>query len=205
MRQQGFTLVEVMVSLGVMTIGAMALIGMQQQTTRANVRSRDMTVAMQIAQNEIERLKLDGVAWNSVSDPTQDLANSPLLSPITTANTPGNFMAIPLRASPRNGVTRTLSNAFDYVGRDIVTSGADASTLSQVRFCASYRLTWIYDKFSAMRADVRVWWTKETPSHSILSDFPGCTDDNTSINPGGTLFNEYHVVYLSTALRPNGS
>ncbi|MEY4583070.1 MAG: hypothetical protein RL701_7773, partial [Pseudomonadota bacterium] len=86
MRRDGFTLVEVMVSLGVMMIGGMALIGMQQQTTRANVRSRDITIATQIAQNVIERLKLEALAWNTVTSvPANDLFNAPLLRPITSA------------------------------------------------------------------------------------------------------------------------
>ena len=205
MKRQGFTLVEVIVSLGIMTIGAMALLGMQQQTTRANARARDMTMAMQIAQNVVERLKLEALAWNNVTaSPNNDLQNSDLLLPITT-NPIASFAALPTRESSDAGVTRTLSNAFDYFGTDIPLTGASAAQLAQVRYCASYRLSWIFDNNRALRADVRVWWTKEAPSRSIITDFPLCVDDNIKLNPGGDDFDRYHVVYLSTVLRPSAS
>jgi type IV pilus modification protein PilV len=200
--KQGFTLVEVMVSLGLMTIGSMAIIGMQQQTVRANVHAREMTTASQIAQNVLERLKLQAVGWTQVSDaPANDLALAPSLLPITTS-TPGNF--ITLTPVPIAGATpaRILSNAFSYTGVDMDLTGASADQLAQVRYCASYRLTWIYGNFRAMRADVRVWWTNESPSHSIIADFAGCADDSIALNPGGAQYNNYHVVYLSTVIRP---
>jgi type IV pilus modification protein PilV len=202
MKRQGFTLVEVLVSLGVMTIGAMALLGMQQQTTRANARARDMTMAMQLAQNVIERLKLESLAWNTVTtNPAADLGNSNLLQGVSTS---GAFITLPLRQAVNAGVTRNLANAFTILGTDIVASGADAATLASIRYCASYRLTWIFSTNRAIRADVRVWWTKEAPTRSIIADFPLCADDNVSLNPGGALFESYHVVYLSTVLRPGG-
>ena len=203
MKRQGFTLVEVLVSLGVMTIGAMALIGMQQQTTRANARARDMTMAMQIAQNVIERLKLESLAWNNVTGTAaNDLQNSDLLRGVSNT---GAFSTLPERVSTNLGVTRSLANAFNIFGEDVLTSTASAAQLAEVRYCASHRLTWIFSTNRAMRADVRVWWSKEAPSRSITADFPLCADDNIRLNPGGTLFDSYHVVYLSTVLRPGAS
>lgn len=203
MRRQGFTLVEVMVSLGIMTIGALSLIAMQQQTTRANGRARDMTTAMQIAQTVIERLKLDGLAWNTITPgDVTDLANTDLLSQVYGA-TPGDFMTLPQVQSSRLGETVVLSNAFDFFGVDVPVLGASAEQLARVRYCASYRLDWVYDTHRALRADVRVWWSKEAPTRDILSDFPLCADDNAALLPGGTQYNNYHVVYLSTVIRPH--
>jgi prepilin-type N-terminal cleavage/methylation domain-containing protein len=197
----GFTLVEVMVSLGVMTVGAMAIIAMQQQTTRANVHAREVTVATQIAQNVIERLKLEAISWNSVSAPATDLVNAPSL--LAVVGSPANsFMSLTPRSIASAGITRVLSNAFDYYGADVTMTGADAATLARVHYCASYRLSWIYNNFRALRADVRVWWSKSAPGRTITADFPLCADDNTALNPNGNQFNNYHVVYLSTVLRP---
>lgn len=199
---RGFTLVEVLVSLGVMTVGAAAIIGMQQQTTRANVHARQLTIAAQIAQNAIERLKLEGLAWNSVTtSPTSDLINAPTLAPIVSA-TAGAFMTLPARPVSQSGVTRVLSNAYDYYGADMDLTSADQATLARVVYCASYRLSWIYNNFRSMRADVRVWWSRSAPSRSIVADFPACADNNTSLNPGGNQIDNYHVVYLSTVIRP---
>jgi prepilin-type N-terminal cleavage/methylation domain-containing protein len=203
MRRQGFTLVEVMVSLGVMTIGAMALIGMQAQTSRANTRARDLTIATQIAQNVVERLKLDALAWNSATgNAGADLGNTQLLKNVATA-TVGAFTTLPALSFTSAGGSRLLSNAFDYYGDDVNLTGASAEKLAGVRYCASYRLTWIFDNLRALRADVRVWWSTEAPTRVITTDFANCADDNVALNPGGGLVSNYHVVYLSTVLRPN--
>jgi type II secretion system protein I len=204
-RRRGFTLVEVMIALGVMTIGAMSIIAMQQQTTRANVHARDMTIATQIAQTQLERLKLDALVWNAAtSAPQTDLTTTFWLGKIV-GSTPGSFMTIAPRPDTNGAQTRLLTNAFSYYGVDMDLNGASAATLAQVRFCASHRLSWIYNNFRVMRADVRVWWTKEAPTHSITSDFPGCADDNASLNPNGAHYDDYHVVYLSTVLRPTAN
>jgi type IV pilus modification protein PilV len=198
----GFTLVEVLVSLGVMTVGAMAIVGMQQQTTRANMHARQLTVATQLAQNIIERLKMEGMTWNAVTaSPATDLLNAPTLRQITAA-VPGAFMALPTRTVTSGGVSRDLSNAFDFTGRDVNLTNANPATLASVHFCAGYRLSWVFNNFRAMRADVRVWWTRGYPARTITTDFAGCADNNTSLNPGGNQIDNYHVVYLSTVLRP---
>lgn len=203
MREKGFTLVEVMVALGVMTISAMALFGMQAQATRANVRARDMTVASQIAQNAIERLKLDGLAWNTIADPVSDLRNTSWLNLINAA-TPGDFMSMPEATDPtRAGTTPVLSNGFDLYGIQVPISGATAAELAAIRYCSSMRLGWIYNTNRVIRADVRVWWSKELPTRAIMSDFPNCADDDSALRPGGALFANYHTVYLSTVIRPH--
>lgn len=203
MRRQGFTLIEVMVSLGVMTISAMALMSMQGQATRANAHARDMTTAAQVAQTVIERLKMDGLAWTTITpaDPG-NVAATVWLSSIATA-IPGSFMTLLPQTFPRTGNSATLSNAFDQYGADVTLAGASAAQIASVKFCASMRLGWIYDTNRVLRADVRVWWTKEVPTKAILTDFALCADDNTRLSPGGTLYDDYHTVYLSTVIRPH--
>ncbi len=200
-RDGGFTLVEVMVSLGVMTIGAMALLAMQQQTTRANVHAREITTATQIAQTWIERFKIDAMRWVSTTPSEMlDLQNTLYLSGIVAND--GVFTGIPVQANDTvfGGV---WMNAFDYLGNE-VPSVNHAST----RFCVSHRLSWVFPR-QTMRADVRVFWPRDrlgaagkTTANDILVDFPNCADDNASLNPGGDEFDNYHVVYLSTTLRP---
>jgi type II secretion system protein I len=203
MRRQGFTLIEVMVALGVMTISAMALMSMQGQATRANGHARDMTTAAQIAQTVIERLKLDALAWTTItpSDPG-DVTATEWLKDVAIA-TPGDFMTLAPKSFPRAGNTVQLSNAFDQYGVDVTVAGAATDVLASVKFCASMRLGWVYDTQRALRTDVRVWWTKEVPTRSILDDFSGCADDNTRLLPGGARYDDYHTVYLSTVIRPH--
>jgi prepilin-type N-terminal cleavage/methylation domain-containing protein len=200
-RSAGFTLVEVMVSLGVMTVGAMSIIALQQQTTRANVHAREVTTATQIAQNVLERLKLEAIAWNRVTGaPASDLQRTPTLLRIV-GSTPGNFMGLPpqtFAATP----PRELSNAFDYYGADVDLTNATSATLATVYFCAGIRLSWIYTNLRAMRADVRVFWPRDGSGRTITSDFAACVDNNSGLNPNGAYYNAYHIIYLSTVLRP---
>jgi prepilin-type N-terminal cleavage/methylation domain-containing protein len=191
MRRQGFTLVEVMVSLGIMTIGAMAILGMQQQIIRGNVHARQITTATQIAQNMIERLKLDGTRWIAVGRP----AGTRYLDGVPNGAI-GTFGAFPFLQDTVGGVTRFQSPAFDYYGDDLNMNGAPVGLF----YCASYRLSFVYDTNRLIRADVRVWWAQEGRA-AISADFPQCADDNLRLNPAGTMIDNYHIVYLSTVLR----
>jgi len=203
MRRQGFTLVEVMVALGVMTISAMGLFALQGQATRANGRARDVTMATQIAQNVIERLKMDGLAWNTITPgDVTDLGATAYLNAVDTA-TAGAFVPLLERTDPRGGSSVVLSNAFDIFGSDVATTGASAAQLASIKYCASIRLSWVYPTRRVMRADVRVWWSIEAPTRSIIADFPRCADDDVKLAPNGTLESSYHTVYLSTVIRPH--
>lgn len=190
-QRQGFTLVEVMVSLGVMTIGAMAILGMQQQIIRANIHARQVTTATQIAQNVIERLKLDGVSWTRPGTPA-----GPYLKNVTPGAI-GPFQTLPFHTMTNGGNTRFWSNSFDYYGDDLNTQAGPPANLY---YCASYRLSFVYTNNRIIRADVRVWWPREGEA-AIRTDFPTCADDNIALNPGGAAFDNYHIVYLSTVIR----
>ena len=188
-----FTLIEVMVSLAVMTVGAMAILALQQHTIRSNTHARELTVAMQIAQTWVERLKQDAATWNqaAVAGGTPSVAT--VLGGTTyLKNVTANpvFQTIP--------ATAPLSAAFDRYGNDVPTV---AGGTADFFYCASMRLGWVYFG-RAMRADVRVWWAREGRLiNTTAGDFPQCADDDTSLNPGGTMIDNYHVVYLPTVIR----
>jgi prepilin-type N-terminal cleavage/methylation domain-containing protein len=199
-RRQGFTLIEVVVSLGIMTVSGVAVIALQQQITRANTHARQLAIATQIAQNWIERLKFDALRWNVAGD-AHDLNQTTYLQAIGDPGEPSGFTPIPFqRPTDAGGVSRMISPAFNYYGDDLDMSAGDPEGLF---YCASHRLNWIYDNRRVIRADVRVWWAREGET-VIQNDYPRCADDDTALNPGsppGRNFNRYHVVYLSTVLR----
>jgi prepilin-type N-terminal cleavage/methylation domain-containing protein len=193
-KQSGFTLVEVMVSLGIMTIGAMAILAMQQQIIRGNVHARQVTTATQIAQNVIERLKIDALVWTAPGVPV----GSRYFAGVTPGAI-GSFTSLPFVTVANGGVTRIQSGAFDYYGDDLDTQAGSPDALF---YCASYRLSFVYTNNRIIRADVRVWWAREGEA-AIRTDFPTCADDNAKLSPGGTAIQSYHIVYLSTVLRAN--
>jgi len=177
-----------------MTIGAMAVLALQQQIIRANVHARQITIATQIAQNWIERLKMDATIWNNNEPPS---GSTHWLKSVSVVGTLGNFTTIaPLSAASPDG-SRLVSNAFDYYGDDL-----DNSTTAPVGlfYCASARLNWVYANQRIIRADVRVWWAREGES-AIRADYPRCVDDGATLSPGGDNFDRYHLVYLSTVIR----
>jgi type IV pilus assembly protein PilV len=196
-RRAGFTLIEVMVSLGIMTVGALGMLALQQHTIRSNSHARELTTAMQIAQLWIERLKQDGSVWTTPGANPGGPTDATILNRtrylIQVSTKPNQFQQI-LNTTP------AVSNAFDFQGNDV-----DA-TVGNVYYCASFRPMWVYYG-NALRVDVRVWWPRETSSttnaNAIATVFTGCADDNRMLNPSppGAEFNNYHVVYLSTVIR----
>ena len=199
-RHAAFTLIEVMVSLGIMAMGALAIITLQQQTIRSNAHARELTTAMQIAQLWAERFKQDATQWNQAAiagtGPTAAvvLANTVYLKSINAA--PNVFQLI-----PTNNAAPLATNAFDFRFNEVV------NTDPSVYYCVSFRPAWV--SFGrAMRVDVRVWWARTGIVHSpaflgtVTANFPNCDDTaNLTLDPGGTLFNDYHVVYLPTVIR----
>ncbi|HKP63465.1 MAG TPA: prepilin-type N-terminal cleavage/methylation domain-containing protein [Polyangiales bacterium] len=194
-RRQAFTLVEVMVSLGVMTIAALAIFAMQQQLIRANAHARQLTIATQIAQNWIERLKMDALRWNAAGPPSNTRYLKAILAPDAD---PAGFIPIPLDIVTNGTEKRVVSHAFDWFGNDLDTTGGAPAGLV---YCASHRLNWVFDNMRVIRADVRVWWPRDGIGASIGAEYPECKDDNEKLNPKGDNFDRYHVVYLSTVLR----
>ena len=202
-RRAGFTLIEVMVSLGVMMVGAMAVIGLQAHAIRGNVHARDLTIATQIAQRWIERLKQDAATWNVPDDdvatiPSHFSNTSYLGQDMSTLwSSPSAFQTLPATWTTQVPV----SNAFDARGRDVPANGTQS-------FCASYRRAWIWEG-RLMRVDVRVWWPREvnrtdgSRPQFAADGFAACADAGGLIDPGGQQYDWYHVVYLSTAIRVN--
>ncbi|MGH7655766.1 MAG: type IV pilus modification PilV family protein [Gemmatimonadaceae bacterium] len=56
-QRRGFTMVEVMVALVLLTVGVMALVGSSAMVSRMIGRGRESTVAVQVATARLERLR----------------------------------------------------------------------------------------------------------------------------------------------------
>jgi len=198
-QRQAFTLIEVMVSLGVMTVGAMAIIALQQHSIRSNVHARELTIATAIGERWAERLKQDAHTWNRAADPTVPnddlavLANTTWLSDIVGVNDFTAFQTIT--------ATANASPAFTITGRDSL----DAP-FEPIQYCVSFRLAWIVFG-QAMRADIRVFWARPpSPDPAILrgnivNDFPGCDGPHNNLDEGGLWDESYHVVYTPAVVR----
>ena len=184
-RQGGFTIVEVIVSMGVMVIGVMALVGLQTHMVQINSLARQMSTANQIAQTWLERMKEDAHRWTEPSTPLlqtpiQVLAQTTWLQAVNVA--PNLFQTVPMTAA--------TSGAFDFQGNEILLGTAGVPF-----FCVGFRPGWVYIG-RAIRVDVRVFWPRERASAIV-----NCVDTHNPLNPGGAQFNQFHTVYLSTVIK----
>ena len=191
-KSRGFTIIEVLTSMGVMVIGVMAIVGLQQQTVIANSEARQMMIANQIAQTWIERLKQDAATWNVAPDATTQLpppqavvANTRWLWAVSAA--PFQWQAIP------NPIF-TASNSFDFRGIEMQPAlgvGGGAPPF----FCVDFRPQWVYPGY-ALRVDVRVWWARARRG-AVLAD---CNELGNALLAGPQVA-QFHTMYLSTVLR----
>ncbi len=170
MRRAGFTLIEVMMALAVLTVAAGALIGTQMLTARSNTQARQITIATEIAQTWAERLKLDAVSWTDING----LASTTWLIDSTLGmNNWINPQTVVANVLP----APTRSFAFDRYGRDIQLGGTD------LFYCVAYRFNWVVDpnlapgSNPAMRVDIRVFWPRED-----TATVPAC-DVGPGLNP----------------------
>lgn len=164
----GYTLIEVMMALGVLSVGAVGLIALQQATTRGNVQARAQTVAVTVARTWVERLRRDALRWNQ-----QGLAGIRAVpnGPVYLRNVPdvqgvlGDWFA---PVAPAGGPLE--SHGADWWGRDT----ADPA---QMRFCTHLRLRWASAE-QTVRADVRTFYFRRGDATDVESAdfrlFPNC-------------------------------
>lgn len=183
-RAQGFTLVEVMMAVGVITVGAMAIMAMQKATIVANTSARELTAANEINRSWIERVKLDSVNW------TTQGCNQTAIQPVVGAT---NMLSVlDATCGPTLWLTPPGGGAADFRGHPL-TLPVDAGD-PPPRFCTNHRFDWVVPG-SVARVTVRTWWHRagSGQGNTDLVDytqFPNCTDPEgvtAEVGPGGIL------------------
>lgn len=186
---RGFTLVEVMMSLTVLTIGMLGIISLQRNTVVANAQAQQMTVATNIGRVWIGRLQADASLWNH---PSAFNAASDLKTDTKFLTNYGIGWFLP------TDPTNQYSYAFSQSGKDIDPTSPALAT--DTIYCVNVRLTQLYaDPLlttvpSMLRAEVRVYWLKKPGAIATCSGAGGSlsaleTDDVT-----------YHWVYSVGAI-----
>src|SRR5712691_1779299 len=104
----GFTLIETMFALVILSISLLALAGLQVTALRGNALSRRMTTAVSIAEQKIEQLKDTPFANIQAESPTQvTVSNLHFTRQVTiTNNSPlANSMTVSVSVSWKDGAT----------------------------------------------------------------------------------------------------
>lgn len=196
---RGYTFVELLMSLSILSLGVTGVIAMQKVTVTSNQHAKNLAIATQISQSWMDELRADSLMWNHPSSlrTSSDLDDTAWLSSVALQNADWS--------RPAWSAARSFGPGFDAQGRPVdTTSGVDG-----VRFCAHLRLSWLYQPLAPtvignglMRAETRVFWLRE--GQSGLEDRPVCDTDEEP-NDIGAETARYHFLYTVSALRQNTS
>ena len=136
--QPGFTLVEVMIAIGIMAVGSLGILSMHHAVSGANRSAQEMSTAVAITERWVERIERDALAWSAEGLNTGVLTGTDYLSPLAgTVSSTGWFTPI-------------TSAGFNYFGEDTNTAG-------EIKYCTNLRLNWLRQGSSA-RVDIRTFW-----------------------------------------------
>jgi prepilin-type N-terminal cleavage/methylation domain-containing protein len=147
----GYTLLEIMTAVFIMTIGAAGILAMQGASVRSNQDANETTTAINFATTWVERIKRDARLWTEVGQ--TGLERTRYLK--MAGSNPSTWFLPSSYASESAGA--------DYYGFDTAEEG-------DVRFCVNLSLTAAHAynpttqgvaaiaDVNAVRADVRVWW-----------------------------------------------
>jgi prepilin-type N-terminal cleavage/methylation domain-containing protein len=139
----GYTLVEVMVAVAIMTVGSLGVLALHEATTVGNMTSRNTATATAITRTWLERLEREALSWNAAGQPPTGPTTINIATVPVAPATPGVW-AVPA-AAPVLGTTNRAT--FDH-------HGVETATAANMRFCTHIRLQWVVPN-QAIRADVR--------------------------------------------------
>jgi type II secretory pathway pseudopilin PulG len=196
---RGYTIVEVLLAMTVLMIGAAGAISMQKAAIQGNLDARKTDIASNIARMWVERIQRDSMAWTSSSP--SNLGNAQLLGSAGTALGKWFLPYVAAYAAPGGGLA-SVSPGFDMLGRDI----AAQSGLSSAFFCVHLRETWLAQNIttptnSLMRVELRVVWPRGIAQDTYAPPLCDTTSAQTA-NPDPRL---YATLYMVTSVRANAT
>lgn len=186
--RRAYTIIEVMMAMSVLGIGATGVMAMQKVTLAGNQRARALATATMIAQTWAERLRADAVVWNNPNG-ASDLNETRWLVNATLNPFPAWIL-------PQDGGNPiTVSAAADSQGRDILPTDPGSPVQA---FCTELRflpLTTTNGVPDYIRAEIRVFWAKgSTTGRGTTGRAITCAEDAST----GMGF-----VYVTTGFTPN--
>ncbi len=196
---RGYTVVEVIMALAVLTLGAAGVIAMQKATLISNTQARNLTTATNLAQGWIERMRVDALSWTEAGglpnitnskwvwqvgagwfSPEQSIASvAPVGAPqadIMGADIYGTDTSAPAFCTQAR-LTRFTTNPTACIG--------NALTAGDPNLCTLYRM---------VRVEIRVYWDKSGRQLDCTAQLP--VDYNLA---------RYGFVYLVSSVLENNS
>ena len=193
-RQSGFTLVEVMIAIGIMTVGSLGILSMHHAVSAANRSANEMNTAIAITESWVERIDRDALRWTEEGINSSALVGTDYLKELAGSIDPTGWFTPAPRGNERA--------AFDFLGRDDVNG-------NNTKFCTNLSMSWLRQGSSA-RVDIRTFWYREGyihngPTHPKWvagSDFRGAACDAATADGWDLgLAPNIEVVFASTVVR----
>ncbi|MCC6556603.1 MAG: prepilin-type N-terminal cleavage/methylation domain-containing protein [Polyangiaceae bacterium] len=191
----GYTMVEVMVALAVLAVGATGVIALQKATLIGNTHARNISIASAIARTWAERLRTDALQWNDPGE-VPDLAND-----TDWLKQLGN-PAYPDRVIPTS-IADLGSPVTDVLGTDVYVTDPSDPAYVETAFCTHLRFRQFEDPINTgetlwpqlIRVEIRVLWERN-------GDPIDCSTLPSVVDP---LPDRYGAVYLTTSVLQNMS
>jgi prepilin-type N-terminal cleavage/methylation domain-containing protein len=191
--RRGFTLLEGMMSMLILSVGILGVTSMQTATTGATANAQDFTQAQSIAERMTELLRVDSLRWTSAAA----LAGNTLIMKSAIPPTNGLGDQSGWTTIPDGVINASMQGA--KVDRNFNPDvGGTAVWPVGFRYCVYYRLAWAWPPIG-LRADVRVAWARDSGDRSKLVD---CAADAPNVLSMGELPN-IRMVSASTMLSMN--
>ena len=185
---RGYTVMEVMMSLAILGVGASGVVAVQKATLLANTSAKNLATANFIAESWMERLRVDALQWNEPGG-VPDLADTQWLR--LASDTP--LWLMPATVLPAGAGDADVTGADNFA-----TDPGPPFAVSA--FCTHLRLTQFNPATlpafrKLIRAEVRVIWARA-----------GAPLDCTTLNPDDIdVRNQYGAVYVTSAVQQNTS
>jgi prepilin-type N-terminal cleavage/methylation domain-containing protein len=215
----GYTLIEVMVAIGISAIGISGIVFMQSATVRSNHDAWETQTATVFARTWIERIRRDAMMWTALGNPVRatilagrnlGIPNSGNYFVPTQVNDDAWDVPVPMVNAPE-------SSGANYHGVDVgaldpVMPVPAVVTNRDIYYCANTKFTTVHlvnGLTNTLRADVRVWWSRKA-SLNATDRTPGIARVRgggceswipTSADLRDRPQYRFRVVYLSTYLR----
>lgn len=147
----GFTILEVLVGVLVMSIGFIGIFGMQSVAIQTNRAAYDRRMATELADTTLERLKRDALMWNVVGGwPSGTWLERGMSTPDSWTPPPNEGDVAP---------------SFNDLGLANVAGaapeGREVFVERNSKFCVAYRAAWVWNP-DMVRIEVRVFWPRTT-------------------------------------------
>lgn len=154
-RQRGFTILEVMIAVLIISIGLVAMMAMQVVFVEGGSNARDIAMANKVGESVVELMKAEGVMWSDVRQ-TPNPTTQPLLAAVFSA--PGQYRvgfdghAVTPTLLPRYASQSQYADSHQYAW--------DSANIN-ARYCVDIKANFLAGSADTLVGQVRIAWRND--------------------------------------------